>query len=55
MDNDSDIVNLAINLKVTGGPKWSGNGWKSRVKIEWVQDDKQPSEYSGGWLYFINK
>jgi len=42
-----------VNLKVMGKPHYTGEMGvtKSRVKIEWVRDGGEPSDYSGGWLY----
>ena len=41
---------IAINIKVTGKPRWNGARWQSRVKIEFVGDG-EPSTFSGGILY----
>lgn len=41
---------IAINVRVTGGPKWNGRCWKSRCKIEFVGDG-EPSTFSGGYLF----
>ena len=41
---------LGINIKVTGNPRRTYTGFRSRVKIEYV-GDYEPSTFAGGWLY----
>lgn len=42
---------LGINIKVSGSPKYIGNGrYKSRIQIEFVGDG-EPSTFSGGWIF----
>jgi len=47
-------VSIAINVKVTGQPQFVRGGyqthWRSRVKIEFIQDSGDPSAFAGGWL-----
>ena len=45
-------VNLAVNVKTTGRPKWNGLRYQSRCKIEAVGDGK-PSNFFGGTLYHL--
>jgi hypothetical protein len=46
-------LKIAINVKVTGQPKWNGVRWQSRCKIEFVGDG-EPSSFTGGILYTDN-
>jgi hypothetical protein len=43
-------IKLAVNVKVTGKPRWNGVRWESRCRIEFV-GDCEPSTFSGGLLY----
>jgi len=45
-------VNLGVNIKTTGKPKWNGQRYQSRCKIE-VPGDGEPSTFFGGVLYHI--
>jgi len=49
-------VGSAINLKVTGRKIRYNHPYRSsvRVRIEFVQDDNEPSEFTHGWLYSDN-
>ena len=41
---------IAINIKVTGKPKFNGFKYQSRCKIEFVGDG-EPSTFSSGVIY----
>ena len=45
-----ETIKLAVNIKVTGGPRWNGVTYQSRCKIECVGDG-EPSTFFGGVLY----
>ena len=45
-------INLGINIKTTGKPKWNGHRYESRCNIEAVGDG-EPSIFFGGTLYHI--
>ena len=50
--DDKNIL-LAVNIKTTGLPRWNGQRYQSRCKIE-VVGDGEPSTIFGGVLYHIN-
>ena len=41
---------LAVNIKVTGKPRFNGVTYQSRCQIEFVGDG-EPSVFSGGLIY----
>lgn len=45
-----ETIKLAVNIKVTGSPRWNGMMHQSRCKIEFV-GDYEPSTFTGGILY----
>ena len=45
-----NTAKLAVNIKVTGKPRWNGISYTSRCKIEFVGDG-EPSTFSGGIIY----
>ena len=45
-----NTVKLAVNIKVTGKPRWNGFSYTSRCIIEFVGDGG-PSTFSGGIIY----
>ena len=45
-DHDK-LRGYAINIKVTGKPRWNGYTWQSRCKIE-IVGDGEPSTFFGG-------
>ena len=51
------LKGVAVNIKVTGKPRWFEDGdcfsFKSRCKIE-IVGDGEPSVFFGGWLYHKN-
>ena len=55
INHDMPSHNLAVNIKVTGKPRWFASlpsGMvKSRIKIEFPQDGGEPSHYTGGWIF----
>ncbi|MCP4262797.1 MAG: hypothetical protein GY774_35610 [Planctomycetes bacterium] len=50
---DDKNLKIAVNIKTTGKPKWNGQRYQSRCKIEFVGDG-EPSTFSGGTLYHID-
>jgi hypothetical protein len=43
--------NLAVNVSVTGNPKYqAGGSWKSRCRIEFVGDG-EPGTVAGGYIW----
>jgi len=50
--DDKDIM-MAVNVKITGKPRWNGYKYQSRCKIEAVGDG-EPSSFFGGVLYHNN-
>ena len=50
---NSPLRGIAVNIHVTGRPRWNGHGYESRVKIEFVGDG-EPSTFTGGKLYHRN-
>ena len=50
LSSDGPLDGCAVNVKVTGAPRWNGWEYQSRCKIEFVGDD-QPSEFVAGSIY----
>ena len=49
-DPEHNLDNYAVNIKVTGKPRWDGWEYKSRCKLE-VVGDGEPSIFFGAVLY----
>ena len=52
LNQDDKKIKFAVNIKTTGRPRWNGQRYQSRCKIEFVGDG-EPSVFHGGILYHI--
>ena len=52
-DTCGKLIGYAVNIKVTGKPRWDGWSWHSRCKIE-IVGDGEPSTFFGGLLFHKN-